>query len=77
MQAAKQGAKEANRQQVLASKPQLPDITPTNWVVVNMLVKAKQAARRVWTAWTVSMVWFWRLGLWHQANYSMHQLMTL
>jgi hypothetical protein len=41
MQAAKQGAKEASRQQDLASKPRLPDITPTNWAVVIMLVKVK------------------------------------
>jgi hypothetical protein len=41
MQAAKQGAKEASRQQDLTSKPRLPDITPTNWAVVNMLVKVK------------------------------------
>jgi hypothetical protein len=64
MQAVKLGAKETSRQQVLASKPWLSDITPTNWMVVNMLVKAKQAARRVWAACTVSML-FWRCSPWH------------
>jgi hypothetical protein len=44
MQAAKCGATEARREEILTIRPLLPDETVTDWVAVNKLVKAKKAA---------------------------------